>query len=97
VQIPEAYRNEHLVLDLGNVGCAAQVAVNGRDVGVRLWPPYTFDISKAVRPGANTLKVTVANTAANGSGKNLPTARLAAGILGPVHVRCLRRVSIVAK
>jgi len=82
--LPDAYRKERLILDLGEVGCAARVAVNGRDAAVRAWQPYTFDITEAVRPGRNALRITVANTAANGSGKDLPMDRLAAGILGPV-------------
>ena len=97
VQLPEAYHKERLILDLGSVGCAAQVAVNGRDLGTRLWQPYTFDITDAVRGGKNTIEVTVANTAANASGRDLPAERLAAGILGPVRVRCLRQVTIKAK
>ena len=95
--LPDAYRKERLVLDLGEVGCAARVAVNGRDVGTRPWGPYTFDITDAIRPGRNAVKVTVANTAANASGKDLPMDRLAAGILGPVQIRCLREVTIKAR
>ena len=97
LDLPAAYRKERLILDLGQVGCAAQVAVNGRDLGTRLWRPYTFDITGAVRPGKNVLQVTVANTAANASGKDLPMERLAAGILGPVRIRCLREITIRAE
>ena len=97
VQLPEALRKERLVLDLGDVACVAQVAVNGRDVGVRLWRPYTFDISEAARPGNNAITITVANTAANASGKPLPPERLAAGILGPVRIRPLREVTLAAR
>jgi len=113
VALPEALRKERLVLDLGDVGCAAQVAVNGRDLGdvgcaaqvavngrdlgTRLWRPYTWDITDAVRPGANAIAVTVANTAANASGTPIAADRLAAGILGPVRIRPLRKVTLQAQ
>ena len=97
VTLPEALRKERLVLDLGDVACAAQVAVNGRDLGTRLWRPYTFDITGAVRSGRNTITIAVANTASNASAKALPTGRLAAGILGPVRIRCLREVTLNAR
>jgi len=104
LRLPEAYRKERLFLDLGQVGCAAQVAVNGKAVGTRLWPPYVFDITDALKPGANTVKVTVANTAANAaaadpsaaSGQALPADRLAAGLIGPVRIVCKRLVTIEA-
>jgi hypothetical protein len=54
-----------LWLDLGEVRYAARVRLNGRDLGPRAWGPYRWDISDAVRPGANKLEVEVANTRAN--------------------------------
>ena len=96
LDLPDAYRKERLVLDLGEVGCAARLAVNGRDLGTRLWRPYAFDITAAVRQGANTIKVTVANTAATAV-KDAPAERLRAGIIGPVRIRCLREITIRAQ
>jgi len=95
--LPEAYRGERLILDLGQVGCAVQLFVNGKDLGVRLWQPYTFDITDALKAGPNALKLTVADTAANALGKDLPAERLAAGILGPVRVLARRALAIKAE
>ena len=50
------------LLNLGRVGETALVEVNGIPVGKAILPPYEFDISGAVRPGENTLCVTVSNT-----------------------------------
>ncbi len=50
------------VLDLGDVGETAEVFLNGTPVGVRLFPPYRFDIADAVRDGDNELEVLVTNT-----------------------------------
>ncbi|HUT32880.1 MAG TPA: hypothetical protein VNE39_05330 [Planctomycetota bacterium] len=96
LDLPDAYRKERLFLDLGEVGCVAQVSVNGKDLGARLWPPHLFDITDALKPGANAVKIAVANTAANSLGRDLPADRLAAGLIGPVRIVCKRLVSIKA-
>jgi len=50
------------ILDLGVVHEVAAVTINGRDAG-KLWmQPYRTDISKLVKPGKNTLEITVANS-----------------------------------
>ncbi len=54
-----------LWLDLGDVKEVAEVYVNGRSVGVVWTPPYRVDISSAVKPGENRLKVEVINLWAN--------------------------------
>lgn len=50
------------ILDLGYVGETAEVILNGQNIGVRLFPPYEFDMSKALRTGKNTLEVIVTNS-----------------------------------
>lgn len=52
-------------LDLGEVKDIATVEVNGIKCGTSWMAPYRVDISKAVKKGKNTLKVTVVNTWAN--------------------------------
>ncbi|MCC6585857.1 MAG: hypothetical protein IT168_03985 [Bryobacterales bacterium] len=54
-----------LSLDLGEVRYAARLKVNGRDLGVRAWRPYRWDLQGAVRPGVNAIEVEVRNTRAN--------------------------------
>lgn len=49
----------------GPVGEVALVRVNAIDCGAAVAPPYRVDLSHAVRPGANTIEITVHNTAAN--------------------------------
>ncbi len=55
------YRCAAAVLDLGRVDEMARVRVNGKDVGTLWKPPYTIDISSAVKPGENALEVDVVN------------------------------------
>ena len=50
-----------ITLDLGTVHSIAKVFVNGQEVGIVWKEPYSLDISKAVKPGANELAITVVN------------------------------------
>lgn len=47
------------LLDLGAVENWCEVAVNGLPIGRNHWPPYQFLLTGRVRPGRNTLAVTV--------------------------------------
>jgi hypothetical protein len=60
-----AQRPGKLELDLGDVRDAAAVYINGKPVGKRIWAPYTFDITKRVKKGTNTVLVEVRNSLAN--------------------------------
>ena len=66
----------------------AEVRVNGQAAGVRVAPPWTFDISSLVRAGSNRIEVLVYNTASNHyltvpTSYNKPTH---SGLLGPVRI-----------
>ena len=52
-------------LDLGEVLYSASVKLNGKEIGKRLWGPFVFDLSPALKKGTNLLEVTVTNTLAN--------------------------------
>jgi hypothetical protein len=52
-------------LDLGRVANLAGVCVNGVDCGVAWTAPYRVEITKALRPGKNQLRIEVTNTWAN--------------------------------
>lgn len=49
-------------LDLGRVDMIAAVSVNGTPVQTLWTPPYAVDITEAVQPGVNTLRVEVTST-----------------------------------
>ena len=55
----------HIWLDLGSVKNMAEVAVNGKDLGILWTQPFRVDVTSALKPGANTLKVKVTNGWAN--------------------------------
>ena len=49
------------VLDLGKVGCMAEVIVNGKNLGVLWKTPYKIDITKALKSGTNDFEIRVIN------------------------------------
>jgi len=80
-----------VVLDLGVVRGTAEVSVNGRPAGVRIWSPYRFDLTGLVVDGVNRLTVTVFNTLGPLLDDISPTAGVYAGqrvsgLLGPVRL-----------
>ena len=52
-------------IDLGKPADITQITLNSQDCGVAWTAPYRVDISRALRPGVNSLKIRVANTWAN--------------------------------
>lgn len=76
-------------IDLGRVYETAQVFLNGREIGVRIAPPYTFRAEgDAVQAGENRLLVRVVNTLGNqmrdAFSMSMPLEPT--GLLGPVTV-----------
>jgi hypothetical protein len=57
--------NEGVVLDLGELHSIASVRVNGGAEQVIWYPPWRLDIGKHVKPGANTIEISVTTTWAN--------------------------------
>jgi len=49
-------------LELDSGGYPARVIWNGRDLGLRCWPPFAFDLTIAARAGRNTVEVRVTST-----------------------------------
>ena len=69
-------------LDLGKVGKVAEVWLNGKPLGIRWAAPYRYDVTDAIAPGDNSLKIEVVNTWANriigdiGEGENYTSTNL---------------------
>jgi hypothetical protein len=70
-----------MLLDLGDVKYCAEVTLNDRPVGERLWPPFRFDLTDALLPGRNRLRIRVGNLLNNCYGDHQPS-----GLLGPVSL-----------
>lgn len=78
----------HPTLDLGEVVSSAEVLVNGCPAGIRVAPPWTFDLTPHVREGDNRIEILVCNTLSNHY-VTVPThyrGDLTSGLLGPVRI-----------
>ena len=47
--------------DLGDVHECAEIWINGRLAGTRIWPPYRVDVTEFLRPGENEMRIVVSN------------------------------------
>lgn len=102
-----------LELDLGQLRNVAEVTLNAKNLGVRWKPPFSYDVTGAVKPGKNKLVVKITNVWANrlaGDAKLPPEKRithlaqklplggeLAAGLLGPVHLQAVSSDTVTSK
>jgi hypothetical protein len=87
--LPAEYGGRRLILDLGTVRGTAEVRINGKPAGVRIWKPYRFDIRDLVREGSNRVEIVVANTlgphySAGTSSPFVFPGQEVSGLLGPV-------------
>jgi hypothetical protein len=86
VKLPTA---KNVTLDLGDLVSSAEVRVNGKPAGIRVAPPWTFDISEFAKPGDNRIEVQVRSTLANHY-LTIPTqyrGPTVAGLIGPVRIQ----------
>jgi hypothetical protein len=73
------------ILNLGEVYEIAQVFLNGADLGVQMWSPYSFNIdnlkiANTIKEGKNEIIIEVRNTIAN----QMCNLSLNSGLVGPV-------------
>lgn len=74
-----------LQIDLGKVSHLAEVWLDGRSLGKRLWPPFVFEVPRATRTeGPCRLRIRVGNLINNNYGQDA-----ASGLFGSVQLRRL--------
>ena len=89
----------HYFLDLGTVYFTAEVIINGKAAGKRIYAPYQLDITPFIKAGTNEIEVRVTPTQLNGfigragqgdkrysQFKNKTDQLMSAGLAGPVRV-----------
>lgn len=88
----EAETDGRLFMNLGRVGQNAQLKVNGEDCGIRICPPYRYEITGAVKAGCNCAEVIVANTLVQRveDGFSVYLAVAPSGLLGPVTLETVK-------
>ncbi|MGI5898685.1 MAG: glycosyl transferase family 2 [Christensenellales bacterium] len=76
------------VLDVGEAHETVQVFINGEDAGMKIVPPYRFDIGALVKDGPNHLAVEIANTLVHKQRDGLSRfqAMPPSGLIGPVRI-----------
>jgi len=72
-------------VDLGKVGDIAEVVVDGRPAGVRMWSPYRLSLGELEAAGHH-LEVRVTNSMAN----EYEGAQMPSGLMGPVRLTVRR-------
>lgn len=75
-------------IDLSRLCATAEVTVNGESIGVRVAPPWTFNVAGQLKPGENTIEVLVYNTLSNHY-QTIPTNYRGdplSGLIGPVRL-----------
>ena len=84
---------DKLQIDLGELVSSAELFLNGKSCGIRLAPPWTFDISKFAQEGENKVEILIYNTLANNY-TTIPTryrGSIKSGLIGPVVMRSMGR------
>lgn len=91
IQLESKDLKDKLEIDLGDVISSAELLVNGKSAGIRLAPPWKFDISSLAKAGENKIEVLVYNTIANNF-TSVPTrypGKITSGLMGPVKLNVI--------
>ena len=80
---PAAPAGKRVFLELTDVRDYARVTLNGQTLPPRAWQPYRWDVTDALKTGANALEISVqATPGGRGGGAAPPPAAAAAGGAG---------------
>lgn len=63
--LPETFAGQRVFVEPNMEDDVLEVLVNGKSAGVRLWQPYSVEVTDLLQPGENVLELRVANTLVN--------------------------------
>lgn len=86
LRIESAQAGAGFAVDAGVVGEIAELKINGKSAGVRIAPPYLWEISGLVQAGNNVLEIEVTNTAQVRWADAFSRGEPVSGLLGPVRI-----------
>jgi hypothetical protein len=78
--------NKKLEIDFVDLVSSAELFVNGKSNGLKVSPPWKFDITRFIKQGDNQIEILIYNTLANNY-TSIPTryrGNLKSGLIGPV-------------
>ena len=88
ININAADLKNQLEIDLGDLVSSVQLFVNGMNAGIKLTPPWRFDITTLAKAGENRVEVLLYNTLSNNY-TTIPTkyrGEIKAGLFGPIRL-----------
>jgi len=85
--LPRSTSKQLIGINAGRVEEIAELKVNGVTAGVRLNPPYEWDITPLVKFGENVLEIDVTNTAQAKWKDDFSRGEPVSGLLGPVLIQ----------
>lgn len=71
------------LLDLGEVWEIAKVYINEKEVGIKMWAPFEYDVTNFITSTEFKLKIEVTNSISN----KISKSQVKSGLLGPVTLR----------
>jgi hypothetical protein len=84
---PGTPKGQRVYLEIGDVHDYARVKVNGKEFAAHAWQPYRWDITSALKSGANDVEIQVNATPPGRGFPGRGTPALAvSGLLGPVRL-----------
>lgn len=93
IHIDEQDLKNRLEIDLGDLVSSSELRVNGKSAGIKLSPPWNFDITPFAKAGENRIEVLIYNTLANNY-TTVPTmyrGEIKSGIIGPVVLKLIKQ------
>jgi len=76
---PAAPSGKRVFLEIADVRDYARIKLNGKELGASAWQPYRWDVTSALKTGANDLEIEVQATSSGRGGPVAPPQPAAAG------------------
>ncbi len=91
IKIEASDLKNKLEIDLGDLVSSAELLINGKSAGIKLSPPWKFNITPFAKQGENRIEVLIYNTIANNY-TSIPTmyrGEIKSGLIGPVKLNIM--------
>jgi hypothetical protein len=83
VKIEEVSSMKRALLNLGKVCEMAKVYINDKEVGIKMWTPFEFNVTNFITSAEFKLKIEITNSVSN----KISKSQVKSGLLGPVALK----------